>query len=119
MSAAPKAKKKGKRYTAEEKTDILAFVEKFNTENGRGGQTAAKGKYGVSSLSLAAWMKAGKLTAGPGNKSGQKAASQKGAKGSTFARSIKAITVLGGQIEKAEADLAKLQAKFRKLVNDL
>ena len=51
------AKKTAKRYTEDQKTDILAFIEKFNAENGRGGQTAAVKKYGVTPLTRAAWSK--------------------------------------------------------------
>ena len=51
------AKRTVKRYTEEEKSEILAFVEKFNAENGRGGQTAAVNKYKVTPMTLSAWNK--------------------------------------------------------------
>ena len=49
---------KGKRYTAEEKQEILNFINEHNLANkGRGGQTAAATKFGVSQLTLAGWLK--------------------------------------------------------------
>lgn len=44
---------KGKRYSEAEKSEILAFIEK----QGRGGQTAASKKFGVSPLTLSSWRK--------------------------------------------------------------
>lgn len=60
----------GKRYSNEEKAEIVQFVEAFNAQNGRGGQTAAVRKFGISQLSLAAWLKA---NGSGGLKSGTKA----------------------------------------------
>ena len=39
---------RGKRYTAEEKSKVVAFVEEYNAANGRGGQSAASAKFGTS-----------------------------------------------------------------------
>ncbi len=53
---------KGKRYTDQEKAEILAFVE----AQGRGGQTAAVKKFGVSALTISTWRKkAGVSAASP------------------------------------------------------
>jgi transposase-like protein len=40
--------KQGKRYSAEEKAEIVAFILAFDAENKRGGMKAASDKYGVS-----------------------------------------------------------------------
>ena len=66
-------KAKGKRYSAAEKAKILATVEKVNAEKGRGGITAAAEKFGVTPLTISAWLRnagistrgAGKSQAGP------------------------------------------------------
>jgi transposase-like protein len=50
-------KKTAKRYTQEEKQEILALVEKVNTEKGRGGVTAAVREYGVSPITVNSWLR--------------------------------------------------------------
>lgn len=52
--AAKKTKSKGIRYTPEQKAEILAFAE----AQGRGGQSAAAKKFGVSPITLSSWKKA-------------------------------------------------------------
>ena len=49
---------KGKRYTPAEKKEILQFIAEFDAKNGRGGQSQAAKKYGVTVLTLANWRKA-------------------------------------------------------------
>jgi transposase-like protein len=48
----------GVRYTDAEKQEVVAFVAKYNTDNGRGGQSAAAKKFKVTPLTVAAWLKA-------------------------------------------------------------
>jgi len=50
---------KGKRYTAEEKKAIIDVVNKVNADKGRGGQSAASKQFGVSQLTISAWLKGG------------------------------------------------------------
>jgi hypothetical protein len=59
--AAKKTTKKGKRYSAQEKAEILAFID----SQGRGGQTAAAKKFGVSPLTLSSWRKSAGGEAAP------------------------------------------------------
>jgi transposase-like protein len=115
MSTSTKKTTKGKRYTAEEKNEILGFVEKHNSENGRGGQSAASKKYGISQLSIASWLKnAGSVAS---SKRGRKAVA--GAKGAvskgSFSKKLNELSAVAAQIDKAEADLAKLRTKFNSL----
>lgn len=115
MSTSNKKTTKGKRYTAEEKNEILGFVEKHNAENGRGGQSAAAKKFGISQLSIASWLKSSGVAASA--KRGRKgAAVAKGAvsKGS-FSKKLNELSAIANQIDKAEAELAKLRAKFNSL----
>ncbi len=116
MSTSTKKAPKGKRYTDEEKNDILGFVQKYNDDNGRGGQSAASKKYGISQLTIASWLKSGPST---GAKRGRKAGSVKGGKGGSFSSKLSALSALANQIDKAEAELAKLKAKFKALKSDL
>ena len=48
---------RGKRYTLQEKADVLDFVDRYNAEHGRGGQTAATKKFQLSPLSISSWRK--------------------------------------------------------------
>ena len=114
--AAKKAAKKagaGTRYSAEEKAEVLAFVASHNAANGRGGQSTAATKFGISPLTVMAWLK----------KSGAPKAS-KAAKSVVVVKATAAPTPQGGinskltsllsviaQISKAEVELAHLKAK--------
>ncbi|MCW1921084.1 transposase [Luteolibacter arcticus] len=53
MSAKKVAASKGKRYSEAEKAEILAFID----AQGRGGQSKASKKFGVSPLTLSSWRK--------------------------------------------------------------
>ena len=44
------AKKIAKRYSEAQRSEILSFIEKYNAEHGRGGQTAAVKKFGTTTL---------------------------------------------------------------------
>jgi len=52
-----KAGKRGARYSAEFKQEVVDFVSDFNASNGRGGQSRAAGKFGLSVLTVATWLK--------------------------------------------------------------
>jgi len=113
MSTSAKKATKGKRYTAEEKNDITGFVQKYNAENGRGGQSAASKKYGISQLTIASWLKS---AGAPAGKRGRKpGAVAKTSKGGSFSAKLGALSSLASQIDKAEAELLKLKAKFKAL----
>jgi transposase-like protein len=58
--ATKKDGKRGKRYTPQEKEEILAFVAEVNSKNKRGGQKAAADKYSISALTISNWLKAAK-----------------------------------------------------------
>ena len=110
-TSAKKAGVRGKRYSASEKQDIVAFVEKYNSDNGRGGQSAASKKFGISQLTISSWLKSG--SAAPTGKRGK--ASGKGAGKGSISSKLNKLLSLGTEIEKAEANLASLKAKFAAL----
>lgn len=114
MSTSSKKEKpsKGKRYSSEEKNDIVSFVEKHNAENGRGGQSAAAKKFGISQLTIASWLKSNGTAVG---KRGGKAAVVKSAKGGSISAKLSALAALATKIDKAEAELAKLKGQFKSL----
>ncbi len=137
-----KAKAKGgigTRYTPAEKQEVVDFVTSYNSANGRGGQSHAAAKFGVSPLTVMAWLKKsgapkpGKKTKAPKAPKAPKAAKpakaeklEKVAKGAGYASKLNSLVALNGQIEKAEAEIAKgqgelaaLKAKFDLLVGSL
>ena len=116
---------KGKRYSSEEKQDIVDFVHSFNSENGRGGQSAASKKFGISQLTVASWLKNAGATSAPaaapakrGPKPGKAAAAKSAAvsgKSGGINGKLTALLALGTEIEKAENALSQLKAKFASL----
>lgn len=109
---ASKKASKGKRYTAEEKQQIVDFVNQHNAANGRGGATAASKKFGVSQLTVGSWLKSGggKSTASNGRKAG-KAAAATGSRGGVLAE----LSKLDGVIAAKRKELDALEARFQKL----
>lgn len=117
MSTANKKEStKGKRYSASQKKEVVDFVEKYNADNGRGGQSAAAAKFGVSQLTISSWLKssgAPALKKGAKGVKGAKAA--KGASKGGINAKLSSLLALGTQIEKAEKELAQLKAKFNSI----
>ncbi|MCB1133817.1 MAG: hypothetical protein KDN05_22045 [Verrucomicrobiae bacterium] len=75
MSTKSKAASKGTRYTPEQKQEVVDFVNQYNADNGRGGQSAAARKFNISQLTISAWLKKfGKKSAKPAKKAAKKAA---------------------------------------------
>lgn len=101
---------KGKRYTDSEKAEIIGFVQKVNSEKGRGGQSAAAAKYKISQLTISSWLK----SAGAGASS-KAATATKGDLGSKLSKLAK----LAKQIDKAAKELSGLQAQFEALKKSL
>jgi len=106
-----------KRYTDEQKQEVVDFVVAVNASKGRGGLSAATQKFGISPLSISSWLK----------KSGMKSAKpQVSVKPAKPAKAVKAlpaksglsataIVALGSQIAKAEGELAKVKVMIRTL----
>jgi transposase-like protein len=92
---------RGKRYTADEKGKIIAFVESHNATNGRGGQSAAAKKFGVSQLTISGWLKG----------AGVSARAKSGGKGS-MQNKLATMLTLGQEIEKLDKELTAKRAKF-------
>jgi transposase-like protein len=88
MSTTPKKNaSKGKRYTEEEKAEILKFINQVNSDKGRGGQSAASKKYGISQLTLSSWMKKAANPGTPKGKPGRKPKAEKAEKAAPVAAS--------------------------------
>ena len=103
---------KGRRYTAKEKADIIAYVDKINAEKGRGGQSAASKKYKISPLTISSWIRSG---AGGGGAIVSGGAAVAGPIGKKLSK----LQALHDQIARAEKDLAKLKVQFNALKSAL
>ena len=137
---------KGKRYTAKEREEILAFVAEVNEAKGRGGQSAAAAKYQVSPLTIGNWVKqsgaapkakapkvkavkaakpakakpakAPKVKAARAAKAPAKAPAKAGG-ASSFASNLRRLADLHDQIQKSEGELAKLRSEYTSLKGKL
>ena len=109
MASRKKAKNsKGRRYTAEEKASIIEHVEKVNASKGRGGQTAASKKFGISMLTISNWMK--KTPAAKGRGAG---------KSKTVNGALAKLAGLHSQIEAKQKEITKLRQQFDVLKRSL
>jgi transposase-like protein len=130
MEKAPKKKVvRGKRYSAEEKGKVVAFVTEHNAKNGRGGQSAAAEKFKISQITIAAWLKksgvksSGKAKATKAGKVTKATKATKATKGSSVTggiqKKLSAMIRLGQEIEKLERELSAKRAKFHALKTSL
>lgn len=111
---------RGKRYSAEEKSKIVAFVNEHNAKNKRGGQLTAAKKFGISQITIASWLKkSGSKTAGKATKAAKvnkKAAAKSAGKavstGGNMQKKLSSLLSLGNEIEKLERDLSAKRAQF-------
>jgi transposase-like protein len=121
VAKAPKtAAKVGTRYTAEEKQEVVDFVANYNAENGRGGQSKAAAKFGVSPITVMAWLKAAGVKKSSAKALKTDTAPAKAAKGTKTASvgsdaKLGTLLALIKEIATAEAALAQLNGKFRSL----
>lgn len=102
---------KGKRYTTAEKKKVTDFVKEVNAAKGRGGQSAASKKFGISPLTIASWLKAG--GAAP-KKRGRRAAAKPVAGGS-LEKKLNQLKSLAKKIDATEAQLKSLRKQFDSL----
>ena len=105
------AKKIAKRYSEAERAEILSFIEKYNAEHGRGGQTAAVKKFGSSTISINSWLsKSGKKT---------KKAAKTVKKFKNPSKLIERLKIVSAEIAKAEKSLAKHQSEAKELRKEI
>jgi hypothetical protein len=109
---------RGKRYSAEEKSKIIAFVNEHNAKNKRGGQLTAAKKFGISQLTIATWLKksggksTGKAAAKGAKKTTAKSASKAVSTKGSMEKKLNSLLSLGKEIEKLERDLKAKRAQF-------
>jgi transposase-like protein len=101
-------KKKGKRYTAEQKQEVMDFVKEYNSKNGRGGQSRAAAHFGLSILTVSSWLKNPKF--------GGRVASSVPA---NFVSKVNDLIDLSGKINTAEAELKGLRARYERVKSSI
>ena len=106
--------KRGTRYSAEMKRKVVEFVNKVNSEKGRGGAAAASRKFGVGQLTIGKWLK-GNGSSAPKKGGGRKAAGTKKAGASEFRK----LAEIDEAIAAKRAELAALEAEFKQLKKKL
>ena len=106
----------GIRYTDKEKAEILQFVQDHDRKNGRGGQSAAAKKFGVSALSISNWQKkAGRKPVAPKKKAARKAVMKKAAAAAVARPADSGVTGILKRMMAIQERLEALQAEYEEL----
>lgn len=107
------------RYSEEKKKEVLDWLQEYDGENGRGGQTEAAKKFGISSLTIAQWRKKAAASSSP--KGGKRGRTPKVASGGrrslTSSRSeltvaLSRMAEIRGEIDDLEAEYLALKARL-------
>ncbi len=110
-----KKKGRGVRYSEDDKKKVVAFVHSHNARHGRGGQSEAARRFGLTVLTVSSWLKGYGVAPARASKGSGTAATLS----ATLAGRLTALTVLGEEIRKAEEGLASLRARFQTLASSL
>lgn len=98
--------KRGARYTIEQKNKVVDYVNEYNTIHGRGGQSQAAKKFGLSVLTVASWLRSPHIAGSTGFS----------VRGGTVPAGMNAKVVslieLSDQLRKLDAESARLRAKY-------
>jgi transposase-like protein len=110
--------KKGMRYSAEQKQEVVDFVSSYNSSNGRGGQSQAAKKFTLSVLTVSSWLKNAGVKGGAKSKvvkaaKGKKVAATAGraAAPAGLAAKVASLVDINEQVRQAEVQLEKLYTK--------
>ena len=94
-------KKKAKRYTPAQKKEILSFID----SQGRGGQTKAVAKYGVTAATISSWRKKDGASPVTSGTSGG---------GSKELKALEELAKILKEISATEAQLEGLKKAYKK-----
>ncbi|MDX1680478.1 MAG: hypothetical protein R3242_07095 [Akkermansiaceae bacterium] len=97
--------KRGARYTTKQKQQVVDFVHEYNAKHGRGGQSQAAKKFGLSVLTVASWLRSPKLAVS--SKAGKASAVPAG-----INSKVAALIEVSDQLRKAEAEVSRLREKY-------
>ena len=114
VTAAPKTKGRGTRYTPAEKAKVLAYVDQVNAEQGRGGAAAASRKFGISQISIGQWVK----------KSGVPVSAKRGvvarkSQGGDFSEKLRRLADVHEAIAAKQSELIALEREYVQLKKSL
>lgn len=96
---------KGKRYSKEEKSEVVDFVKAYNEENGRGGVANATKRFGITAMTIKAWM----------DRDHYSSVGQRSVKRGTSSNVFQQLADLHSEITEKEAELAALKETFATL----
>ena len=96
-------KKKGMRYTLEQKQEVIDFVTDYNSKNGRGGQSHAAKRFGLSVLTVSSWLKG----VGAKTKYSRSASVPPG-----LSAKFNNLVELGAEIRRVETELQALRHRY-------
>ncbi|MBK1834913.1 hypothetical protein JIN78_12660 [Roseibacillus ishigakijimensis] len=102
-------KRTAKRYTDEEKANILRYVHQVNQEKGRGGVSAAVRKFGISPITVNGWLRTMK-------ESGPTLPLPKNA---TAVEVFQRLADLHSAIEAKRQELARMEEEYEGLKNKI
>lgn len=102
---------RGKRYTHAEKQKVINFVQEYNAKHGRGGQSQAAKKFGISVLTVSSWLRSAVVGKSAGAETGKKTPPLDGALKKKIADLIK----VGDELRKLENEAAKLRAEYERI----
>lgn len=106
------ASNRGARYTIEHRREVVDFVNSHNAIHGRGGQSEAARKYGLSLLTVANWLKKNRVNPiSPAVTSHTAGALPT----ETVMRTVAEYMELGQRIKKAEEEIAHLRKRHETL----
>ena len=104
------------RYTAEKRSEVIAFIKDYNAKNKRGGQKVAAEEYGITSITLSNWMKKEK-TERKGGKTVERK-SRSSVSSAEYARVFSKLADIHSQIAVLEKQLERLDS-LRKEATEL
>jgi len=109
-----------KRYDQKTKDEVVAFIQKYNDENGRGGQSAAAKKYKLNPITVRSWMeRAGVATPGKSSKRKKRAGRKARATPARNASAPKSTSAALKRMVKLQEQIEALQAEYDSLKSTL
>lgn len=130
--ASKKNPSKGKRYSAKQKQQVIDFVNQVNATKGRGGQAAASKKFGITPLTISAWLKKAGATTKVAAAVSRKAqapsssprkqrtvAAKPSASASKRGKVLAELASVDQDIARHRKELEALEARFQKLKDQL
>lgn len=109
------------RYDQKTKDEVVSFIQNYNEENGRGGQSAAAKKWKLNPITVKAWMeKAGVSSPAKSGKKKKKNGSAKAAASPRKANgSPKSVSAALKRMVQLQEQIEALQSEYNSLKSSL